>query len=232
MFSICMPNQLIQRVRWSTLMTLKPLVGEVREPIPAKPGRQRRYDDHYKRNGSANLFVFLDRHCRWRHVEVTKRKTNADFSACMKALVDVHYPDAEVIRVVMDNLSTHTESALYQTFEPAEARRILRRLELHYTPVHASWLNMVEIEISVLARQCLDRRIGDIETLAKEVAAWEVRRNQEGATIEWLLNLDKARTKLSKAYPNLSCSMCRGTIRRMAFQQGSRAAALHIEEAS
>ena len=126
----------------------------------------------------------------------------------LEAPVDVHYPDAEVIRVVLDNLSTHTESALYQTFEPAEACRLLRRLEFHYTPVHASWLNMVEIEIGVLARQCLDRRIGDIESLAEEVQAWEVRRNEEGATIEWLFSLDNARTKLSKAYPHLSRSMC------------------------
>ena len=188
--------------------TLKQLVGEVREPVAARPGQRRRYDYHYKRNGSANLFVFFDRHRCWRHVKVTKRKTNADFAACMKELVDVHYPHADVIRVVLDNLSTHTESALYQTFPPAEARRILRRIEFHYTPVHASWLNMVEIEISALARQCLNRRIGDMETLAEEVQAWEVDRNTEAATIKWLFSLEDARTKLSRAYPNLSQSMC------------------------
>ena len=124
-------------------------MGEVRVPIPAKPGQVGRYDSHYKRNGSANLFMFFDRHRRWRHVKVTARKTKQDFAQCMKELVDVHYPDATVIRVVMDNLSSHSAAALYETFSPEEARRLLRRLEFHFTPKHASWLNMVEIELGV-----------------------------------------------------------------------------------
>lgn len=188
--------------------TLKQLVSEVRVPVPAKPGRSARYDYHYKRNGSANLFVFFDRHRRWRHVKVTARKTKQDFAHCMKDLVDIHYPKAEVVRVVMDNLSTHTQAALYATFPPAEARRILRRLEVHYTPKHASWLNMVEIEISVLASQCLDRRIPDHDMLAKEVQAWELCRNEARATIRWLFSLENARGKLQRAYPNLSKPLC------------------------
>lgn len=188
--------------------THKQLVGEVRVPVPAKPGQVARYDSHYRRNSSANLFVFFDRHRGWRHVKVTKRRANVDFAQCMKELVDVHYPDAEVIRVVMDNLSIHTETALYQTFPPAEARRILRRLEFHYTPKHASWLNMVEIEIGVLVSQCLDRRIPDRDFLAEEVAAWEATRNEARATIKWLFSLENARSKLARAYPNLSEPLC------------------------
>ena len=135
------------------------LIGEVREPIPAKPGQLERYDCEYKRNGTANLFIFLDVHRPWRKVKVTDRRAAEDFATCMRDLTDLHYPASERIRVVLDNLSTHTASSLYQTFPAAEARRVLRRLEFHYTPKHASWLNMVEIEIGVLRGQCLDRRI-------------------------------------------------------------------------
>lgn len=135
------------------------LIGEVRKPIPAKPGQLERYDCEYKRNGTANLFVFLDVNRPWRKVKVTERRAAEDFAACMRELTDAHYPKAERIRVVLDNLSTHSPGALYQTFPAEEARRVLRRLEFHYVPKHASWLNMVEIEIGVLARQCLDRRI-------------------------------------------------------------------------
>ena len=130
--------------------------------------------------------MFMDAHRKWRHAKVTDRRANRDFAACMRDLVDEHYPDAERIRVVLDNLSTHTPAALYETFVPEEARRILRRLEFHYTPTHASWLNMVEIEIGVMVGQCLDRRIPDKETLVSEVAAWEHHRNAEQATINWL----------------------------------------------
>jgi hypothetical protein len=137
------------------------LIGEVREPIPAEPGRPERYDYEYRRNGTANLFVFLDAHRSWRHVKVTDQRTAQDFAVCMRDLADIHYPDADQIRVVMDNLSTHTAGALYETFPAPEAHRILQRLEFHYTPKHASWLNMVEIEIGVLRGQCLDRRIGE-----------------------------------------------------------------------
>ena len=177
------------------------LIGEVRQPIPAAPGRLERYDCEYKRNGTANLFVFLDAHRSWRRVKVTDRRTAQDFAHCMRDLVDLHYPHAERIRVVMDNLSTHTPAALYQALPAAEARRVLRRLEFHYTPKHASWLNMVEIEIGVLRSQCLDRRIDSRERLVFEVAAWERRRNASGARIKWMFSTDQARTKMGRAYP-------------------------------
>ena len=177
------------------------LIGEVREPIPAKPGQLERYDCEYRRNGTVNLFVFLDAHRPWRRVKVTDRRTNQDFAECMRELVDVDYPDAPIIRVVMDNLSTHSAGALYDAFPAPEARRVLKRLQFHHTPKHASWLNMVEIEIGVLRSQCLDRRIDDKETILAEVAAWQQRRNAEGAQIQWMFTTEKAREKLRKAYP-------------------------------
>jgi transposase len=137
------------------------LIGEVRQPIPAEPGKRERYDYEYRRNGTVNLFVAFDPHRVWRKVKVTERRTAVDYAHCMRELVDVHYPKADCIRLVQDNLSIHSPGALYQAFAPAEARRILRRLEFHYTPKHASWLNMVEIEIGVLQGQCLSRRIDD-----------------------------------------------------------------------
>jgi len=149
------------------------LIGEVRQPISARPGQLERYDYEYRRNGTVNLFVLLDVHRPWRKVKVTERRAAEDYAQCMRDLVDIHYPDAEIIRVVQDNLSTHSAGALYQTFPPAEARRILRRLEFHHTPKHASWLNMVEIEIGVLRGQCLDRRIDDPRRLRLEITAWE-----------------------------------------------------------
>src|SRR5262245_65788623 len=180
------------------------LIGEVREPIPAKPGQRRRYDYEYKRNGTANLFIFLDAHRPWRKVKVTDSRTAIDFAACMRELVDVHFPKAERIRVVLDNLSTHTAGALYQAFPPAEARRLLHRLEFHYVPKHASWLNMVEIEIGVLRSQCLDRRIDSKQRLVSEVAAWGRRRNASRARIKWMFTTEKARDKMGRAYPMLS----------------------------
>ena len=177
------------------------LIGEVREPIPAKPGQLQRFDCEYRRNGTANLFVFLDAHQPWRKVKVTDRRTAGDFAHCMLDLSDVHFPGTEKIRVVLDNLSTHSPSALYQTFPAPEARRILRRLEFHYTPRHASWLNMVEIEIGVLRSQCLDRRIGSRLLLESEINAWERQRNQTGARIKWMFTVEKARTKMRRAYP-------------------------------
>jgi len=177
------------------------LIGEVRQPIAAEPGRLERYDYEYRRNGTVNLFVFLDAHRPWRKVKVTARRTAEDYAQCMRDIVDVHYPEATCIRVVQDNLSTHSAGALYETFPPAEARRILRRLEFHYTPKHASWLNMVEIEIGVLQRQCLDRRIDDLKCLAREIAAWERQRNAAGDRIQWMFTTDKARAKLGRAYP-------------------------------
>jgi len=141
------------------------------------PGQRERYDCEYRRNGTVNLFIFLDAHRPWRKVKVTDRRTAEDFAICMRELSDVHFPEADRIRVVLDNLSTHSPGALYRAFPPCEARRVLRRLEVHYVPKHASWLNMVEIEIGVLRGQCLDRRIATPERLASEIAAWERQRN-------------------------------------------------------
>ncbi|WP_392709534.1 IS630 family transposase [Rhizobium ruizarguesonis] len=177
------------------------LIGEVREPIAAKPGQLERYDCEYRRNGTVNLFVFMDAHRPWRRVKVTDRRTNQDFAECMRELVDVDYPDAPIIRVVMDNLSTHSAGALYDAFPAPEARRVLKRLEFHHTPKHASWLNMVEIEIGVLCSQCLDRRIDNKDTIIAEVAAWEQQRNAHGAKIQWMFTTENARQKLRKAYP-------------------------------
>lgn len=179
------------------------LIGEVRTPIPAKPGQTERYDYEYRRNGTANIFVFVDVNQPWRHVKVTNRRAKPDFARCMRDLVDVHYPDADVVRVVLDNLSTHTAAALYDTFSAEEARRILRRIEFHYTPKHASWLNMVEIEIGILTRQCLDRRIPTFAMLEEETKAWVADRNKNGARIEWMFDLDAARHKLGKSYPEV-----------------------------
>jgi transposase len=180
--------------------TPRQLIGESRVPVPPKPGRPARFDYEYVRNGTANVFMFVDAHRSWRHAKVTDRRACCDFAECMRDLVDIHYPRAERIRVVLDNLSTHTPSALYETFAPDEARRILRRLEFHFTPKHASWLNMVEIEIGVMAAQCLDRRIPTKAILIKEVKAWERRRNHDGARIKWLFTVERAREKLGRAY--------------------------------
>jgi transposase len=177
------------------------LIGEVRQPIPAEPGQLERYDCEYKRNGTANLFVFLDVHRPWRKVKVTENRAAVDFATCMRDLADVHFPKAERIRVVLDNLSTHSAGALYQAFPPYEARRLLRRLEFHYVPKHASWLNMVEIEIGVLRGQCLDRRITSQKQLVSEIAAWERQRNAAAARIKWMFTTEKARTKMRRAYP-------------------------------
>ena len=177
------------------------LIGEVRTPIPAKPGQLERYDCEYRRNGTANLFVFVDVHRPWRKVKVTESRTAVDFAACMRELADIHFPKAERIRVVLDNLSTHAPGALYQAFPAEQARRVLRRLEFHYVPKHASWLNMVEIEIGVLAAQCLDRRIDSIEQLTAETTAWEQQRNATGARIKWMFTTKKARAKMGHAYP-------------------------------
>jgi transposase len=177
------------------------LIGEVRQPIPSPPGQLERYDCEYRRNGTANLFVFLDAHQSWRHVKVTDQRTAADFAHGMKDLVEVHYPAADRIRVVLDNLSTHTAGALYETFPASEAHRILQCREFHYTRKHARWLNMVEIEIGALRGECLDRRIGDRKRLVTEINAWQKQRNASGARIKWMFNTEKARLKLAHAYP-------------------------------
>jgi transposase len=177
------------------------LIGEVRLPIPAAPSQLERYDCEYKRNGTANLFIFLDVHRSWRKVKVTANRAAVDFATCMRELTDVHFPKAERIRVVLDNLSTHSAGALYQAFPACEARRVLRRLEFHFVPKHASWLNMVEIEIGVLRSQCLDRRIATQQQLKSEIAAWERQRNATKARIKWMFTTQKARAKMGRAYP-------------------------------
>ncbi|HYY83139.1 MAG TPA: IS630 family transposase [Beijerinckiaceae bacterium] len=177
------------------------LIGEVRQPIPAAPGQPARYDYEYRRCGTVNLFVVMDVHRPWRRVRATEQRTAQDYAARLRELVDVDYPDAARIRVVQDNLSTHTPGALYEAFPAPEAHRILERLEFHYTPKHASWLNMVEIEIGVLKGQCLDRRIDHPEELAREITAWQRRRNAAGARVTWMFTTEKARAKMGRAYP-------------------------------
>lgn len=181
--------------------TPRQLIGEARVPVVAKPGKPARYDYEYVRNGTANVFMFVDAHRSWRHAKVTDQRTSIDFAECMRDLVDRHYPQANCIRVVLDNLSTHKPGALYEAFPPEEARRILRKLEFHYTPKHASWLNMVEIEIGVMVGQCLDRRIPDKATLVSEVNKWNQQRNAGKARINWLFTIDRARMKLGRSYP-------------------------------
>jgi len=184
--------------------TSKQLIEETRVPLGAKPGKVERYDYEYSRNGVRNLFMFCEPQDGWRHVTVTDRRTMQDFAQQMKWLVDEKYPSAAVIRVVMDNLNTHKAASLYERFAPEEARRILKKLEFHYTPKHGSWLNMAEIELSVLSRQCLARRIPDEETLKREVKAYEARRNEARATIDWQFTTRDARVKLHRLYPSTS----------------------------
>jgi hypothetical protein len=181
----------------------KQLVGESREPLPAAPGQPERYDYEYVRNGVANLFMFFEPLAARRQVKVTEQRTKADWAQAIQELVDVHYPDAEIIVLVLDNLNTHTPAALYEVFDPAQAKRLVDRLEIHYTPKHGSWLNMAEMELSVLARQCLDRRIPDAGTLEQEVSAWETRRNTLGASVDWRFTTSDARIKLKRLYPSI-----------------------------
>lgn len=179
------------------------LVAETRTPQPASPGHPARYDYGYSRRGTANQFAFFEPKTGWRHLDVTEQRTALDFASQMRDLADEHYPKAEKVRVVLDNLNTHTLAALYQAFEPKEARRVLRKLEFHYTPKHGSWLNQVEIELSVLSRQCLlGRRILDTEILGREVESWERGRNEVGATVQWRFTAEDARQKLERLYPS------------------------------
>lgn len=176
---------------------------ETRLPLPAKPGAWAKYDYEYERNGTSNLFIFFAPLEAWRHIQVTDRRTMVDFAHCMRDLVDVHFPEAEKIVLVMDNLNTHKLASLYEAFSPEEARRIIDKLEIHYTPKHGSWLNMAEIELSVLQRQCLQARIPDQATLTEKVAAWESRRNSSLATVHWRFTTEDARIKLHKLYPSI-----------------------------
>ena len=184
--------------------TSKQLVAEKRKPIPARTGRLERFDYEYQRNGTRNLFMTCEPLAGWRHVAVTERRTKEDFAHQMRWLADAAYPEAERIRVVLDNLNTHRPASLYETFEPGEARRVIQKLEFHYTPKHGSWLNMAEIEFSVFSNQCLNRRIGDEPSLKREIAALESERNQDAATIDWRFSTADARHKLRRVYPSAS----------------------------
>ena len=182
------------------------LITEKRQPLPAKPGYPERYDYEYQRNGTRNLFMIFMPLLGRRHVRVTEQRTKSDFAHCMKYLVDDLLPEADKVVVVQDNLNTHSPVSLYETFEPAEAKRILDRLEFHFTPKHGSWLNMAEIEIGVLCEQCLDDRIPDDETLGRGITAWEKARNEQGATVNWQFTSIDARNKLKHLYPIISKS--------------------------
>lgn len=175
---------------------------ETREPLSTTVGKPARYDYEYERNGVSNLFMIFAPLEGWRHVEVTDRRTRVDFAHCLKEVVDVHFPEADQIVLVSDNLNTHKPAALYEVFAPEEARRMIEKLEWHYTPKHGSWLDMAEIELSVLQQQCLDRRIPDQETLKREVAAWERKRNQRAVKANWRFTTADARIKLKKLYPS------------------------------
>jgi DDE superfamily endonuclease len=179
------------------------LLEEKRQPLPMQPGQPQRYDYEYIRHGVQNLFMFFAPLHNWRQVQVTDHHTMVEWALCMKALVDVYFPDALCVRVVLDNLSTHNPAALYTVFAPAEAKRILDRLEFHYTPKHGSWLNMAEIELSILSRQCLDQYLADKQTLIQETSAWQQRRNQAQATVVWRFTTADARIKLKKLYPSI-----------------------------
>ena len=180
------------------------MIAETRVPLPMQPGQAECYDYEYRRKGSCNLFLFFNPFAGKRRIKVTQRRTKQDFAHCMKELVDEDYPDAVVIRVILDQLNTHSKAALYETFEPEEARRIARKLEFHYTPKHGSWLNMAEIEFSVVDRQCLDRWLQDIETVQSEIAAWELPRNEQNIGIDWQFTTERARQKLERLYPPIS----------------------------
>jgi len=181
----------------------KQLIKQTCPRMPLEPGQPQRQDYQYERNGVINLFMLFEPLAGWRHVKVTERRTKLDWACCIKYLVDERYPQAERISLVQDNLNTHVSSALYEAFSPDEAKRMLDKLEFHYTPKHGSWLNMAEIELSVLTRQCLDRRIPDQEFLQKEVAAWETQRNINNTQVDWRFTTSDARIKLKRLYPSI-----------------------------
>jgi hypothetical protein len=181
--------------------TSRQLLGELRRAAPVAPGKPARHDPEYTRGGVANLFLVCEPLRGWREVRVSEHRTRLDWAACVKDLVDVHYPNAERVVLVLDQLNIHSPASLYQAFAPAEAKRLTDKLEIHHTPKHGSWLNMAEIELSALQRQCLDRRLGDRATLQHEVAAWVANRNAAGATVDWRFTTADARTKLKRLYP-------------------------------
>ena len=181
--------------------TSRQLLAEVRTPLPVAPGHPARHDPEYARDGVVNLFLVTEPLQGWRQVRISQQRTRIDWAHCVKDLVDGQYPDADQIVLVMDQLNTHSPASLYETFPPTEAKRLADRLEIHYTPKHGSWLNMAEIELSALQRQCLDRRLGDRAMLAREVAAWTVARNAAATTIDWRFTTVDARIKLKRLYP-------------------------------
>ncbi len=181
--------------------TSRQMVAHTRTPIEVGPGRPKRIDYEYKRNGTRNLFMFCEPKGGWRHIEVTERRTAVDFAEQMRWLVDEAYPDTEVVRLVLDNLNTHKTGSLYEAFEPSEARRIAKRLEFHYTPKHGSWLNMAEIELSVFGKQALRDRVADEMELRRQIGALETERNEAAATIQWRFTTLDARQKLQHIYP-------------------------------
>ncbi len=178
------------------------LIGDVIEPLPPKPGQVARYDSHYNRGGTCHVLMSFEPLTGWRQAQVTKRRRKQEFAHSMRHLAEDLYPQAEKIRLVLDNLSTHTPAAFYESFPAEQARRLARRIEFCYTPVHGSWLNMVEIELSVLVRQCLKRRLPDMETLEREVQAWQTERNRSGSSVDWRFTTEDARTKLRSLYPS------------------------------
>ena len=180
-----------------------PLIADTRAPQACRPGQARRVDYEYERHGVCNAFLMFQPLAGWRSVKVTDRRTKSDFAHIMRELVDVHFPQAQRIRVVLDNLNVHTLAALYEAFPAHEARRIVKKLEFHFTPKHASWLNMAEIEFSVMVRQCLKRRIGERATLETELNAYVQRRNNAKETVRWQFDIQQARTKLGRLYPQL-----------------------------
>ncbi len=182
----------------------KQLVGEICKPIPAVPGEAERHDYEYVRNGTANLFIMVEPLRGWRRVNVTKRRTKLDFAGQMKELVDVHYPKASKLTLVMDNLNTHRMSCLYEAFAPEEARRIIEKIEVVHTPRHGSWLNMAECELSVLEKQCLGERVGDEPTLRERINLWNVDRNQRSKKIDWQFQTADARINLRRLYPQIT----------------------------
>ena len=182
--------------------TSKQLIAETRTPLPLKPGHPLRYDYEYERCGTRNLFLCFEPLANWRHMTVTQQRTSADFAQQMQWLVDERYPDVHCVHVVLDNLNTHTPAALYETFSPDQARRILRKIRFHYTPPHASWLNMAEIEFSVFTRACLQQRIPNEAALHRHVAALEMERNTRQATVNWHFTCEDARIKLKRLYPS------------------------------
>jgi hypothetical protein len=179
----------------------KQLIGETRSPLPAEPGQSAKVDYEYERKGTCNLFMLCQPLGGWRHVKVTDRRTRIDWAECIRDLVDVHFPGARKVIIVEDNLNTHNGASLYEAFPPAEARRILERVEFHSTPKHGSWLDMAETELSILTRQCLKRRIADSSEVARQVAVWEADRNEKRCRIHWTFTIAAARIKMKHTYP-------------------------------